>query len=423
MARRAKIEDVVAGLGSPDEGERREAGEALEALRRIGLGPREGRAALRAATRQFPGRQPLFDPAADLVWAAAAQPRPEYIPLIVELYPQYGDEAKDAALNLLARLPDREAAVAYMEIVRKHGPTGEVPELATFPLESEPRHADVFFPELLEYAANPALAPDVYRLALAYCEAGLLRTATLLPFTPAVLEAYARHKGRLLPAQRPEGIAWMWEDDYVEARWDAEVLLGLLGYFPAPEVVAELREALGYQDPQLKYHAVASLLRLGEEVGAAHITDVAASAATRNRLYDYLQERDQLALFPPDFRTQEAFAESNMVGWLTYPTELGRAPDEIELMDVVAVDIGPPHGILDYYVFRFRTYPPHWMAEDGWLAGVAGPFLRKDAPSTTAYGETFSTFEPWDSATPEEHVGEIHDIIARWHEHRSGNGH
>ena len=87
------------------------------------------------------------------------------------------------------------------------------------------------------------------------------------------------------------------------------------------------------------------------------------------------------------------------------------------------MDIGPPHGILDYYVFRFRTYPPHWMAEDGWLAGVAGPFLRKDAPSTTAYGETFSTFEPWDSATPEEHVGEIHDIIARWHEHRSGNGH
>ncbi len=42
--------------------------------------------------------------------------------------------------------------------------------------------------------------------------------------------------------------------------------------------------------------------------------------------------------------TQEKLAESDMVGWLTYPTELARAPDAIELMRAVEVDTGPDEG-------------------------------------------------------------------------------
>jgi hypothetical protein len=39
-----------------------------------------------------------------------------------------------------------------------------------------------------------------------------------------------------------------------------------------------------------------------------------------------------------------------MCSWLTYPTELGREPDEIEQMAVI-----PLRDTLDLYVFRFRT--------------------------------------------------------------------
>jgi hypothetical protein len=130
VPRRTTIDEIIVGLGNPDDGERQAAADALRHLRGVGLSVRDGRTALRAATRRFPGRDPLDDPAAELVWAVAAEPRPEYIPLVVDLYPQYSDEAKHAALNLLARLPDRDAAVAYMEILRRHGQAGEVPELA-----------------------------------------------------------------------------------------------------------------------------------------------------------------------------------------------------------------------------------------------------------------------------------------------------
>jgi hypothetical protein len=71
-------------------------------------------------------------------------------------------------------------------------------------------------------------------------------------------------------------------------------------------------------------------------------------------------------IFPEEFRTQGAFVESEMVDWLAYRTELGRAPDEIELMKVITVDSGTSDGRLDYFAFRFRTHEPYWAAEDGW---------------------------------------------------------
>ncbi len=80
-------------------------------------------------------------------------------------------------------------------------------------------------------------------------------------------------------------------------------------------------------------------------------------------------------------------------------------------MKVVPVDTGVHGGIYDYYLFRFRTHPPHWAAKDGWTAGVSGPFLGKNSPSTESYGDTFSSFEEWDSKQPDEHVGNIRGLI------------
>jgi len=54
---------------------------------------------------------------------------------------------------------------------------------------------------------------------------------------------------------------------------------------------------------------------------------------------------------------------------------------------------------------------PHWAAKDGWMAGVAGGFARRDQPTTVAGGNTFSSFAAWDSQTPEGHVGEVTDLI------------
>jgi hypothetical protein len=209
----------------------------------------------------------------------------------------------------------------------------------------------------------------------------------------------------------------MWEDAYEESRHDAALLLDLLGHFPGDRVEKMLRDALAYKDPRLKHFAVVSLLRLGMPVEKKHVEDVARHAEMRNWLYTDLKRLGKSSLFPETYRTQKAFAEADMVNWLVYPTELNRVPDEIELMKVVPVDTGLPGGIYDYYLFRFRTKEPHWAAKDGWIAGVSGPFLRKDQPTTDSLGDTFSSFAKWDSKTPDEHVGDIRKLMERWREY------
>jgi hypothetical protein len=209
----------------------------------------------------------------------------------------------------------------------------------------------------------------------------------------------------------------MWEDRYRDVRNNAALLLDAMGYFPDARVEKALRDALGYRDPKVKGFAVVSLLKLGKEIAPEDVREVAASAEMRNWLYDRLEELGKLDLYPEEFRTQEAFAESDMAGWLTFGTELGRAPDEIELMKVVSEDVGAPYDIMDWYLFRYRTFPPHWSAEKGWMAGVSGPFKRQDAPSTMSYGDTFSTFDSWDSKTPDEHVRDIQELMEQWRQY------
>jgi hypothetical protein len=93
-----------------------------------------------------------------------------------------------------------------------------------------------------------------------------------------------------------------------------------------------------------------------------------------------------------------------VVNWLTFPTELGRVPDEIELMNIFEDEDE------EFYLFRFRCNNDDWQ-EDGWMAGISGSFLKKEKPTTHKQGHTFSCFDKLESKSPEEHfetiVGEI----------------
>jgi hypothetical protein len=91
-------------------------------------------------------------------------------------------------------------------------------------------------------------------------------------------------------------------------------------------------------------------------------------------------------------------------------------------MKVVSGDTLTKDGIIDYYLFRFRTLAPHWAAKDGWIAGVSGPFRRKEEPTTNALGGTFSRFNAWDKKTPEEHVDDIKKTLDEWYKHWAEKG-
>jgi hypothetical protein len=408
------IEKILADLQNGDANQRIAAANQLKDIssQDVNISTQTGLKILQLAVQAATFDKP--DPgetSSDLLALLADHPQAEYVPVVVRDFQQFPEPARASALSLVAEVESREAAEAYMKIFRTYGKSGKIPDAAVEPFKSKPRYAEILFPELLGYATNPKLSFDIYQLCLEYCEAGLLKRETLAPYSEQILESYRTQSRELWPLQQPDGISWMWHEEYVPHRNEAALLLDLMGYFPPEKVLVELGRGLRYRDPRLKYFVISSLLRLGQPVNAGQIEMVAAYDEMRNYMYDRLKQAGKDNFFPKKYRNQEAFAESNMVDWLAYPTELGRAPDEIELMKVETRDLGSEEGLCDYYLYRFRVHAPHEMATEGWLASVAGPFRQKEMPTTNALGHTFSAFEKWDSRKPEEHLQHLLDLV------------
>jgi len=402
-----ELDEIISRLKSPEEAVRAAAGRDLAKLKQRGLSEQEGLRALRAAAESYPTGKPEIDFPGTLVEAAMPKnPRPAYVPVIGEFFGKYTDRARLEALWILIKSNQRPAAEAYVHLVEKYG--AELSRLPSISPQREPRDVDVYL-RLLPMMKHDRLAGGIALMMLNFAEANLAPRDQLIECEADLLRAYQKRRELVLARQRedPAGIS---KDDYAEWREDAGIFLDLMGYIPTDQVRKELRAAMAFADPLPKSFAIQSLLMLGEKVDAKDVEDVAAFPEKRCLLLNILKKSKQEALFPAKYKTQAKLAEGNMVNWLAYPTELGKPPDEIELMKVVTIDT--PEGVSDYYLFRFRTLGDHWAAKDGWMAGVTGPYLKRDQPTTTDGGDTFSTFSKWESKTPDEHVEAIRKLIA-----------
>jgi len=155
---------------------------------------------------------------------------------------------------------------------------------------------------------------------------------------------------------------------------------------------------------------VTDALESGREPSYEDVERAAAEPSTRNTLREALREHRREELFPREYASAEAMAESDLSFWLCHPNELQQAPDEMELMGRFTRTLEPSALRGTFYLFRYRVKPPHWAADDGWMAGVAGPHIEGQEPSAISPC-TFSTFYAWDSKTPEEHVDDVHGIM------------
>jgi hypothetical protein len=137
---------------------------------------------------------------------------------------------------------------------------------------------------------------------------------------------------------------------------------------------------------------------------------LAAAPTTRSYFFRVLKGAGHGDLFPSEYSAPALLAESDLVRWLTHPNELNAAPDEIALVKEIDRTDGIPPRKCKFYVFKFRTLPPHWAAKDGWMVGVAGPYWDGEETSTPPPG-VFSRFEPLDALSPEEHLRRHTDLV------------
>ena len=181
------------------------------------------------------------------------------------------------------------------------------------------------------------------------------------------------------------------------------------------------------------YEKLKRLQTLDNEDIFPYVQDV----RTREMTYKFLKDNDLTDLFPKEFYTIVKAAESHLVNWLMFPTELGVCPDEIEYVKRVTIDFDflftyvftQPDEIekikrealecedkgedIHYEVFKFRVNEPHWAAKNGWQLGVVGPYFDDSQPYEYCPSGTFSRGGSMDKTSPEEEVKWVHEMLLK----------
>lgn len=158
-----------------------------------------------------------------------------------------------------------------------------------------------------------------------------------------------------------------------------------------------------------KYNSINSLtqkLEARQQITDEEILKLVTQPGLRQAVHQVLSSYNRKELFPKLYDTVEKGAESFLVTWLEFPTELGRAPDEIKFLSKISVD----HGDSMYYVFQYRSHQPRWAAKLGWMIGITGPYSSDSSPYDLPH-RIFSRFNTLGSISLEEEVKWVHENI------------
>jgi hypothetical protein len=367
----------------------------------------EGTQLLRSTVAPFP-KSEIGDVPSRIIAAVGQHRRDSYAVVMEEMFPKWKQPARAAAVRVLSTISSPTGTAVFVRLLKQYIADPNVqPALMLLELEGKPHHAAEIVPTLIELTQRPAWADDANHLLLAYCKQGLLQTRLYPGKLDSILAAYRTERDWLAPKQRTAAPGFAWTEEYADHRERASVLLDLMQCVPGADNLDELHAALKMKDARLVYFATTSLLENDMDVPDATYEQIAASPEMRGWLHEELPKHRRDDKFPAKYATQAALAEADMVRWLSFATELGRAPDEIALGKIVTIEDS------DYYVFKFRTVGTYWASSKGWMAGISGPYVHGAEPTSDGAGGTFSNLDAYGSKTPEQHVAALAKITSK----------
>jgi hypothetical protein len=413
------VQQLVARLKDPTKEVRDAARSELYKLRRpAGLGIDDAIFLITAATGEFPKPEhESDDPSAPLIFLARDIARDRdpaaLLPTISKHFGALHSRSKWGALQILTLTYTRVAAELYVRLLRDHRHELKHQFIPVYEAAAGADVANVLFPSIIQLAQTRDEQLAIFTMLLGFRRAGHVGPDIVKPYhgTIAAMLKAEEHKAR--PMQRANGVGWRDDCAYIEHRSILGVLFDLAGYLDSKSLLAAVASCGDLLDPRLRKFRAVTLLRRGVAVPDQELDWIAKSPRDRYWLFGRLHGLGLADRLPAACRDQALLAEGHMVDWLCYPTELGREPDEIILFakESRSHSTGPrlvswlkKRQMVDYYFFRFRVTEEHWSKKDGWMVGMAGGYQRKDQPTTSHDGGTFSTFAAWGSKTPAEHV-------------------
>jgi len=148
-------------------------------------------------------------------------------------------------------------------------------------------------------------------------------------------------------------------------------------HFINDTIISLLNDILKLEKNNVNYYAIATLLNAGQSLPTKVIVSLANDLVYADMTYAILKQHGLQELFPAELATPEYLAKSDLVHWLTYPTELGKQPDKIEYL-------GKVKKKEEYYIFRYISSSDNlgddlknqWLI--GWSNDEGGTFSNFD---------------------------------------------
>lgn len=159
-----------------------------------------------------------------------------------------------------------------------------------------------------------------------------------------------------------------------------------------------------------KTKPVIEALEKGEEPELKLVKELADDAACRTFLYVVLDQHQKLELFPEKYKNFPSCAEASLVYWLLHPNELAARPEKIKFAKKVEIpyEIKEKEELLNFYVFKWKEF----KNDEVYTVGIAGPYLDSSNIYDFVPG-SYSTFEAFDSQSPEEHANWVHEMLKK----------
>jgi hypothetical protein len=304
---------------------------------------------------------------------------------VAELYRHLPKDSRARAglLGILATGGSREELELLAELLVADPPAGENDVLvALSPLfQLTDYDATALFPRLLAALAHPSLAAAVLDLA------NFLTRRQLVPRHPAFdqrqelmrLLGDLVHRMQRLEEHPEESVSSPPQLTKTVSHGVslAVALCDALALIGDRSATAKLFQALDLRHRRIRTEAAAALARLGEKQGQEELIKLASEPVARLRVLAYADELGIADQLEPEYRTDVARAEAELVSWLAEPTQFGIPPSECELVDRREQHWPGYDDVVDSFLFRF-TYRLKTAQADAVYSniGIAGPLVR-----------------------------------------------
>lgn len=316
---RSPIERIFAKLNSKDYDTHEKGVEEVEAILED-----HWRTVLQWSTRTFPSDGVLMRIGQELLRYFEGFHPPGIIEEFEKIYDLHQGKYEGQALILrsLMNMETEEAGLAVVRLLER--PSSHIVTLSWpvyIPLREAPGFGLCMLPGLMAVAPRLCTSSraSIFQVILTYTEAGVCDLADHPEFVDFCLE---RMSAILHPTQAPDELEKDWLDE------ELQVLLELSRHvFPRNRVDAILNAAREHEsaDGAIQVRAVCAQVERGQ-VDHARLETLAATPLGRWQVWLELQKIGRLDVFPKRYHNQRDLAEAEMVGWLTYPTEMRARP-------------------------------------------------------------------------------------------------